>query len=165
MIKVFHHYISAVFLILFGIEYCVFFASMYFGSEFRFLLAESWYSEGYIVSASWIFATTLSFCLVGIGLYRRNLGHNEYELLSRTAVGFAGAIFTFACIYYFFSQFLIARSVLAFALILAFLGMLICRFIFIKIVGKNAFKKKVLVIGCGNNANKMLQSKSRLYWP
>ena len=161
MIKVFHHYISAVFLILFGIEYCVFFAAMYFGSEeFRFYYAESGYTEDYIITASWIFASTLSLCLAGIGLYRRNLVHIEYELLSRLTVGFSCATFTIVCIYYFFPQFLIVRSVLAYALMIAFLGMLTSRFIFIKAVGRNAFKKKIIVVGCGNNANKILQSKT-----
>jgi len=160
MIKIFHHYISTTFLILFAIEYGIFFAAMYFGSEFRFLYSESWYSEGYIVLSSWVFATTLSFCLVSIGLYRRNLGQNEYELLSRTTVGFSCSIFIIVCIYYFFPQFLIARSVLAYALIFAFLGMITCRFIFKQLVGQNALNKKILVIGCGNNANKILHSNN-----
>jgi sugar transferase (PEP-CTERM system associated) len=160
MIKIFHHYISAVFLVLFVVEYCIFFAAMYFGSEWRFFHADSWYSEDYIVLASQVFATALSFSLAGIGLYRRNLGHDDYELLSRTAVSFSCATFILVCIYYFFPQFLVARSVLAYALILAFSGMLTCRFIFKKIVGQNAFINKIIVVGCGNNANKILQSKT-----
>lgn len=160
MIRIFHHHISTAFLILYIVEYCVFFAAMYFGSEFRFLHAESWYSESYIILSSFIFATVQSLCLASIGLYRRSLGHNDYELLSRTAVGFACSIFIIASIYYIFPQFVIGRSVLAYALLLAFFGMMICRFIFKLLVGKDALKKKILLIGCGKNANKILQSNT-----
>ncbi len=134
MIRIFLHYISKVFLILFIIEYCVFFSAMYFGSEFRFLHAESWYSEGYIFLASTVFATTISLCLVGMGLYRRSIGQNDYELLARTTVAFSGSIFIVVSIYFFIPEFIIARSVLVYALILAYFGMLICRFIFNRVV-------------------------------
>lgn len=163
MIRVFLHYISTTFLILFIVEYCIFFAAMYLGSEFRFLHATSWYSESYIVLASVLFATTLSTCLAGIGLYRRSLGNNDYRLLARTTVGFSGTIFIVASIYYLFPEFIIARSVLAYALAIAFSGMMICRLIFKRVVGRDLLKKKILIIGCGKNAKKILDSNTGSY--
>ncbi len=74
MIRVFRHYISGAFFWLFFAEFGVFFAAMYYGSELRFLFAESWYSEEYILVASIIFATVLSLCLTGIGLYQKDAG-------------------------------------------------------------------------------------------
>ncbi len=158
MIRIFHHYISTAFLGLFIIEYSVFFSAMYFGSELRFLHSESWYTTQYIILASFFFSTILSLCLVGIGLYRRNLGSNDYELLSRCAVAFAAAIFILVSIYYIFPQFIIARSVLLYALVFAFSGMMFCRFIFKRLVGKKVLRKKILIIGTGNNAKKVLDS-------
>ena len=158
MLRIFRHYISKVFLSLFVVEFCIFFAAMYFGSEFRFLFANSWYSEGYIELASLIFAITLSFCFTGIGLYRRSLLWNDYELLARTAVGFSAAIFILVGIYYVYPEFVIARTVLAYALTFAFIGMMSCRLLFRRFVGQKILKKKILVIGCGKNAKKILQS-------
>jgi len=160
MIRIFHHYISKVFLSLFIVEFGIFFSAMYFGSEFLLHYTESRFSEDYILLSSLLFAITLTLSLSGIGLYRRSLGWNDYELLSRTSVGFSAAIFIIVSIYYVFPEFIIARSVLAYSLLLAFLGMMSCRFIFKRLAGKNVLKKKVLVIGSGNNAQKILKSNT-----
>ncbi len=158
MIKVFHHHISKVFLVLFVVEYSIFFAAMYFGSRVRFLYSESWYSKEYLILASMLFASTLAFSLSAIGLYRRSLGQNEYELLARTAVGFSISTFLIVGIYYIIPQVSIARSVLAYALIFAFLGMMVCRYVFKKVVKQDVLKKKILVVGGGDNAKKILQN-------
>ena len=158
MIKVFHHHLSKVFLVLFFIEYSIFFAAMYFGSRVRFLDSGSWYSNKHLVLASLLFASILSLCLAAIGLYRRSLGRNDYELFARATVAFSISTFLVVAVYYILPTFMIGRSVLAYALVFAFLGMLICRFIFKKVVKKNVLKKNILVVGCGNNAKKILQN-------
>ncbi len=160
MIRIYNHYISTVFLVLFVIEYCIFFAAMYFGNELRFLHTQSWYSDSQILLESFLFATTLSISIAGIGLYRRNLGLTEYELLSRTAVAFSISILILVTVYYISLDFIIARSILVYALIISLTGMLICRYIFNKLASKSILQKKILLIGSGNNANKILISKS-----
>jgi sugar transferase (PEP-CTERM system associated) len=133
---------------------------MHFGSDLRFLHTATWYTDNYINIASLIFATSLSLSFLGIGLYRRSIGWNDYELRSRTAVAFAIAIFVVVSIYYIFPEFLIARSVLAYALILALFGMIICRRLFIKLIGHNIFTRKILILGTGQKAKKVLQSNT-----
>ena len=158
MIRVSHHYISKVFLSLYLVEFCVFFAAMYFGSEFRFLFSESWYTEDYIIMASFLFATILSLCSAGIGLYRRSLGRSDYELLSRTAISFSASIFILVSIYYVFPEFVIARGVLAFALSFAFFGMMISRGIFYKLADEKVLRTQILIIGNGERARKIIES-------
>ncbi len=160
MIRIYNHYISTVFLVLFVIEYCIFYSSMYFGNELRFLYTKSWYSDSQILLESFLFATTLSISMAGIGLYRRNLGLTEYELLSRTSVAFSVSILILVTVYYISPDFIIARSILVYALIISLIGMLICRYIFNKLAGKSILQKKILLIGSGNNANKILNNKS-----
>ncbi|MCF6202804.1 MAG: TIGR03013 family PEP-CTERM/XrtA system glycosyltransferase [Methylococcaceae bacterium] len=160
MIRIYNHYISTVFLVLFVIEYCIFFVAMYFGNELRFLYTQSWYSDSQIVLESFLFATTLSISMAGIGLYRRNLGLTEYELLSRTSVAFSVSILVLVTVYYISPDFIIARSILVYALIISLIGMLICRYMFNKLAGKSLLQKKILLIGSGNNANKILNNKS-----
>lgn len=160
MIRIFHHYISTVFLALFVVEYCVFFASMYFGSQLYFLFFSpaQWYEETNIFIASILFAGSLSLCLAGIGLYRRSIGLKEYELLSRTAIGFSASILITVSIYYFYPQLFIGRGILSIALIMAVFAMLVCRFIFNKLAEQSILQKKILVLGSGNNAKKILKS-------
>jgi len=158
LIRIFRHYISSVFLWLFFAEFGIFLAAMYYGSNLRFLFAESWYTEEYVLIASFIFATVLSLCLTGIGLYRRTLARDDYDLFPRMAVGFAAAIVILVSIYYFFPQFQIARSVLAFAFAFAFLGLVISRLLFYRYTREERLKRRVLLVGHGRQAQKVIDT-------
>ncbi len=155
MIRIFRHYISRAYLWLLLVEFGVFFAAMYFGSHIRFLMAESWYTEYDITLASIIFSSVMSLSCLGLGLYRRTLSGEEYNLVARTCVSFGIAIFAVVTIYYLLPEFHIARSVLVYAVILAFLGIIITRFLFYKIVKLERLQRRVLVIGSGKKAHKL----------
>lgn len=156
MIRIFRHYISRAYLWLLVIEAGVFFAAMYFGSDIRFLSTESWYTEQDITLASIIFSIVLTVSCSGLGLYRRSLSWEESNLLARICVSFFIAIFTVVTIYYILPEFLIARSVLWYALVFAFVGMIVTRFLFYKLVNFEQLKRRVLVIGSGQKAEKLI---------
>jgi sugar transferase (PEP-CTERM system associated) len=155
MIRIFRHYISRAYLWLLLVEFGVFFAAMYFGSHIRFLMTESWYTEYDITLASIIFSSVMSLSCLGLGLYRRTLSGEEYNLVARTCVSFGIAIFAVVTIYYLLPEFHIARSVLVYAVILAFLGIMVTRFLFYKIVKLERLQRRVLVIGSGKKAHKL----------
>ena len=155
MIRIFRHYISRAYLILLIIEFCVFFASMYYGSDVRFLFTQSWYTDQDISVASIVFASALTLSCSGLGLYRRSLSWDDYSLLSRASVSFILAIFTVISIYYLIPDMLIARSVLIYAVVFAFLGIMITRFLFYRVANLDHLKRRVLVIGSGEKAQKL----------
>ena len=155
MIRIFRHYISRAYLLLLIAEFCVFFASMYYGSDFRFLFTESWYSDQDITLASFVFSFVLTLCCMGLGLYRRSLSWNDYSLLSRASVSFILAIFAVVTIYYLIPDILIARSVLVYAVIFAFLGLMISRFLFYRLANLEQLKRRVLVLGSGAKAQQL----------
>jgi sugar transferase (PEP-CTERM system associated) len=155
MIRIFRHYISRAYLWLLLVEFGVFFAAMFFGSHIRFLMTESWYTTYDITLASIIFSSVMSLSCLGLGLYRRTLSGEEYNLVARTCVSFGIAIFAVVTIYYLLPEFHIARSVLVYAVILAFLGIVITRFLFYKIVKLERLQRRVLVIGSGKKAHKL----------
>ncbi len=130
----------------------VFYLAMYLGSQIRFLYHPSWYSEQDIVFASLIFAAVLTLSNISLGLYRRNLGIQEYDLLARVSFSFGVAILVDVFVYYVFPEFLIARSVLGIALVCAFSGMMLVRYVFYRYAKLNRIKKQVLVIGSGKKA-------------
>jgi len=156
MIRIFRHYISRAYLWLLLIESCVFFTAMYFGSDVRFLMTESWYTEQDITFASIIFSLVMSLSCLGLGLYRRTLSGEEYNLVARTSVSFGIGIFAVVTVYYLLPEFHVARSVLVYAVIFAFLGVMITRFLFYKIVNLDRLKRRVLVIGSGKKAHKLI---------
>ncbi len=156
MIRIFRHYISRAYLWLLLIEFCVFFAAMYFGSDVRFLMTKSWYTEQDITFASIIFSSVMSLSCLGLGLYRRTLNWEDYNLMARTCVSFGIAIFTVVTIYYLLPEFHVARSVLIYAVIFAFVGIMITRFLFYKIVNLERLKRRFLVIGSGRKAHQLI---------
>ena len=156
MIRIFRHYISRAYLWLLLIEFGVFFAAMYFGSDVRFLMTKSWYTEQDITFASIIFSSVMSLSCLGLGLYRRTLSGEDYNLVARTCVSFGIAIFIVVTIYYLLPEFHVARSVLVYAVIFAFAGIMITRFLFYKIVKLERLQRRFLVIGSGKKAHKLI---------
>ena len=153
MIRIFRHYISSTYLWLIIMEYCVFFSAMYFGSKVRFLATESWYTEHDITLASIVFAMALSLSCLVLGLYRRSLSWEDYSLIRRMCVSFFIAFLIITQIYYSLPEFLIARSVLGYALFFGFFGMVVSRFLFYKFVNIDRIKRRILVIGGGEKAH------------
>ncbi len=156
MIRIFRHYISSAYLGLMLIEFSVFFSAMYLGSRVRFLSTQSWYSTHDINFACFVFASVLSLSCAGIGLYRRTLNLDDYNLLARTSIGFAIATFTVISIYYSFPNVLIARSVLMYAVLFALLMMVITRYLFYKLANHDLLKRRVLVIGSAKKAQQLM---------
>ena len=156
MIRIFRHYISRAYLWLLSIEFCVFFASMYFGSNVRFLMTDSWYTEQDITFASIIFASAMSLSCLGLGLYRRTLSGEDYNLVARACVSFGIAIFAIVTIYYLLPELYVARSVLIYAVAFAFLGIILTRYLFYKIVNIERLKRRFLVIGSGKKAYQLI---------
>ena len=156
MIRIFRHYISRAYLWLLLIESGVFFAAMYFGSDVRFLMTKSWYTEHDITLASIIFSSVMSLSCLGLGLYRRTLSGEDYNLVARACVSFGIAIFAIVTIYYLLPELYVARSVLIYAVAFAFLGIILTRYLFYKIVNLERLKRRFLVIGSGKKAYELI---------
>ncbi len=156
MIRIFRHYISRAYLWLIIIEAGIFFVSMYYGSKVRFLFTESWYTQEDITIASTVFSLVLMMCCLGLGLYRRTLSWDDYNLLARTFVSFCAAIFVVVTIYYLVPDILIGRSVLIYAVTFAFLGMMISRHLFYRFTKLDHLQRRVLIIGSATKASKLL---------
>ena len=156
MIRIFRHYISRAYLLLLLIEFCMFFAAMYWGSDIRFLMSESWYTENHITLASVIFSSVMSLSCIGLGLYRRTLSGEEYNLMTRICISFGLGILLIVSIYYLLPELYMARSVLVFAIMLAFIGISFIRYLFYKFANFDRLKRRFLVIGSGEKAQQLI---------
>lgn len=158
MIRIFRHYLSSAYIGLFFTEFAILFLSMYWGADLRFFYTSSWYTDEYIILSSSIFAIVTMISNVGLGLYRRSLSWDDYHLLPRIGVSFVCALLVLLIIYYSFPEFTIARSVLVYSFAMAALGILFSRYLFYTYVKHSDLKKKILVIGAGSNASKLVSS-------
>ncbi|NOQ65415.1 MAG: TIGR03013 family PEP-CTERM/XrtA system glycosyltransferase [Methyloprofundus sp.] len=156
MIRVFKHYISSAYLSLIVAEWLIFFLAMYWGSDVRFMKLDSWYSEQDIIEASIIFSAILSLSAVSIGLYRRSLDWDDYHLALRVCVSFALGSVVIISIFYLFPKYAVARSVFIYAIIFAFVGLMLSRYVFYHFANTDNLKRRVLVMGAGNKAHQLL---------
>jgi len=140
----------------------MFFAAMYLGSDIRFLMSESWYTENHITLASFIFSSVMSLSCIGLGLYRRTLSGEEYNLMTRICISFGLGILLIVSIYYLLPELYIARSVLVFAIMLAFIGMSCIRYLFYKFAHFDRLKRRFLVIGSGEKAQQLISLNESL---
>ena len=161
MIRVFKHYIASAYLWLILVEWLIFYLSMYLGSDIRFIYAPSWYTDKDIVEASIIFSVTLTLSCVGLGLYRRSLDWDDYNLVLRVCVSFAIAAAVIISIYYLFPKYLIARSVFIYSIGFAFLGMMLSRYFFYRYVSLDKLMRRVVVLGAGETAKQLGEVNSR----
>jgi sugar transferase (PEP-CTERM system associated) len=134
----------------------MFFLAMDFGSDARFLFTKSWYTQKDITMASAIFSFVLTTSCAGLGLYRRSLSQEDYALMARACISFLIAILSVILIYYLMPEFFIARSVLWYAVIFAFTGMMLTRYIFYRVASNESLNRKVLIIGSGHKAQKLI---------
>jgi len=155
MIRIFRHYISTAYLGLMLAEWIVFYLAMHWGSAVRFLYTSSWYSQEDMILASLVFSIVFTLSCSFLGLYRKTLDREEYNLLERINYSFVVAIFALVFIYYVFPELMLARSVLISALLFTLFGILLTRHLFYRFVNLDKLKRRVLVMGCGKRASEL----------
>lgn len=152
MMRIFRHYISTAYLGLMLVEWLVFYMSMYGGVALRYLYIPSWYFSDQMVDASLIYSIVFTCCCSFLGLYRKTLDKEEYNLLERINYSFCVAVFILVFIYYFVPELMLTRNVLILAILFSFAGMLITRYLFYRFVNLDTLKRRLLVIGGGPKA-------------
>lgn len=157
MIRIFNHYISKAYLLLLGLEFGIFFTTMYFSSEFLTNDPLGQYGTAF---ESFIFAAIVAISCIILGLYRRSLSLEDYSLIRRMGFSFFIAFLIVTQIDYFFPDFLVAHRVLDYGFVFAFLGMMLSRFLFYKFVNTDYLKRRILVIGGGEKAERLAQTNN-----
>lgn len=155
MIRIFRHYISTAYLGLMLVEWGVFYSAMHLGAAARFLYTSSWYTSEEMIEASLVYSGVFTLCCSFLGLYRKTLDKEEYNLLERINYSFCVAIFVLVFVYYIIPELMLARSVLVSAIIASFTGVLLTRYLFYRFVNLDNLKRRVLVLGAGNRASKL----------
>ena len=155
MIRIFRHYISTAYLWLMLTEWLVFFLAMYWGATVRFLYKDSWYTSEQMVEAAVVFSVAFMTSCSVLGLYRKTLDKEEYNLLERISYSFVVAIFLLVVVYYAIPGLMLARSVLVSAIIFSFLGLLVTRYLFYRYASHDKLVRRVLVVGCGERAGEL----------
>lgn len=162
MIRVFRHYISSVFVILFFLEIFVFAAAFPLGNVLRAQAGADMllpWRELYVPAG--IFTVVMLFSSTGMGLYQRAHDISDAALLLRILVTFMMGTVIMSLVFYAFPAYFVGRGVFGYALLLAFTGVLIGRFLFLSFVDRQSIKRRVLVLGAGYRGNMIQEFEHR----
>lgn len=153
MIRIFRHYISAVYLFLVVMEICIFFASIYLGYWIRFPQHPEW--PGTLLLPATVLSITFLVCATGVGLYQRTTDYKSAGVHLRILAGFAIGAIVMSLFFYTFPTYFVGRGAFGYALLIALVGVIAVRIIFYQFVDQENLKRRVLVVGTGTNAAKV----------
>lgn len=158
MTNLFKMHFPKPFLVLVTIEVGILVLSLYVGVlvswiEFDFSYDTISHHFPDSLGYSFIFITIM----FALGIYNPRVATTFPNVVIRLSVSFLLGLFVLTAIFYVFPEFLIWRSVLAGAMIAAFLGILVAHYVFMHAIDLTPLKRRVLVVGTGRQAARIEQ--------
>jgi sugar transferase (PEP-CTERM system associated) len=154
--RIFRHYVPGAFLLLGLMELIVFILSFHSAVYIRFASDSSAVAEhvGRLWPKSVTFAAVMLLSMIGLGLYDRLscTWENRSAMVLRVIAGFLFAVFPLAFIFYVIPQLSVWRGPAVMAVGISLIAVTTIRLIFVRVVDQKVFKRRVLVLGTGNNA-------------
>ena len=108
-----------------------------------------------------LMAVFITVAMAAFGLYQVHVRHNRLDFILRLLLSFAFGGIGLLVLYYLIPQAYVGRSIFAMTLTLAFVGIVAVRSASQNLFGGDAFKRRVLVYGAGNNASLINSSLRR----
>lgn len=162
MLRIFGHYIPTTIVLLMFLELVVLYASVYAGAYLRFFESEDLTANILLLEPLHIkagfFAAIMWLSMTAVGLHARSNVDDFAGTMIRIFLSFMLGLGAILTSFYIYPDVFLGRGVFAFALIIAFLGVLITRTIFQKLDNYSAFNRRLLVLGAGKKA-KLVESK------
>lgn len=157
MIRVFRHYIPVSLITLAAIELLILWFSIYIGVGIRFIGIDEGTLEsvGPLMPKAVVFVSVMMILMIAIGLYQRNYREGAVGMLVRIIASFLVGFFLMTMLFYALPTLFLGRGAFGLAFVVAFIGILLSRFIFLGVVDQDTMKKRVMVLGAGNQALKM----------
>ena len=162
MIRIYRHYISGIYLVVFVMELFVFSSAFYLGDLLRdFNRNLIFFISDGIWLPSLVFCVVMLFSATGMGLYQRAHDIGDVALLLRIFAGFlvGGAILSVQ--FNLFPQLFPWRRVAPYAMVVSLAGILVSRFLFFKSVDRGSLRRRILVLGAGNHGLMIQNFESR----
>jgi sugar transferase (PEP-CTERM system associated) len=162
MIRIFRHYISSVYLVIFLLDSGIFFSAFYLGNVLRFFPESlDLAMPGHLLAPSSIFMGVMVVSTTGMGLYQRVQSGGDAGLLLRILGSFVVGAIAIGLVFYVFPAVCIGRGIFGYAVLAAFGLMFGSRLLFLRFVDRQELKRRVLVLGAGYNASIIYDLETR----
>jgi sugar transferase (PEP-CTERM system associated) len=162
-VRIFNQYVPLRMLMLAGIDFVLLLLAALAGSLARYagdiiLLLNDY---PYLLLQAWVFAFVMFLGLFSTGLYQARLQLRTIGYLIRIGVSLTLGTFFLAVLFYIAEPLYMGRGMLAAATGLAFFFLCGSRIIFIRAVGDDFFRRRVIVFGAGRRALELADARMR----
>jgi sugar transferase (PEP-CTERM system associated) len=156
-IRVFKHYIPLPLVALAALEFCVLVVAIGAGIGIRYGIEGAALISELAVYTPEIttFATVHMLAMIAVGVYHMDHYRNLRVVTIRLAVSIVSGFLVLAMIYYIVPPLEIWRSAFVIGSLLAFVGILTVRSVFLQVTGLRTFGRRIAVLGAGRWAKRI----------
>ena len=155
-IRIFGHYVSLPLILLVLVEAAIHIGAVFLAATIRFpsvdYLTHVHGGTAPVLPRAALYALVMLGVMSAFGLYGSKLGNRNREYNIRFVASFPAAAIAMAIIFYAVPQSFLGRGIMAMSLLFSFFGTQLARTLFLRIVGHEALKRRVLVVGMGSRA-------------
>ncbi len=156
-VRIFGHYVSIPLFLLMFAEAAVHVEAVYLAGTLRFLdphfhLLSPAGDPQLLLPRALLYAMVMLGVMIAFGLYSAALYRETREYKVRFFASFPAAALAMMIIFYLVPQSLLGRGILAISLAFSLLLTMVARAVFFRVVGNEALKRRVLVLGSGSRA-------------
>jgi sugar transferase (PEP-CTERM system associated) len=154
MVRIFKHYVPVQVMMLAAVDVLVLFGSMYLGVQLRFVGGDTGGLEEMlpIWPKAVSYAVVIFMIAAAMGLYERDLFEGRWEYYSRFMMSFGLGLLSMMVVFYAVPGLFLGRGAFAFTMLFSMLGMVLSRGLFLRVVGHDVLRQRVLVLGAGSRA-------------
>ncbi|HUL92467.1 MAG TPA: hypothetical protein VLV56_08975, partial [Burkholderiales bacterium] len=155
-VRIFGHYVSLPLLVLVLVEAAIHAGTVYLAAALRFLeLHFHLYVEGAqasLLPRALVYSAVMLGVMTAFGLYGSALHKKDREYHVRFLASFPASAIVMAIIFYVVPTSVLGRGLMALSLFFSFVLTALVREVFFRVVGHEALKRRVLVLGSGSRA-------------
>ena len=163
-IRLFRHHVPTNYLLLAAIEILALITSVYVGVWLRFMenLREVEASVNAIWPKALVFAVVLVVMMTAMGMYQRSYREGMMGIILRILAAFILGMIGLSIIFYVKPSLLLGRGALGFSFAVAFVYVLVIRYIFYRVIDSNVVTRRILVLGTGKQAKQIALLRRRV---
>ena len=166
-VRIFGHYISIPLLLLMMVEVILHAGAVYFAGTVRFLDTQFQMQTAlgepiWLLPRALLYAFVMSGVMVTFGLYGSELNKADREYQVRFFASFPVGAVTMTIIFYVLPESALGRGVMALSIMFSLILTLLARAVFFGMIGHEALKRRILVLGTGSRAAEIDTLQSRL---
>lgn len=162
-VRILNHYLHTKFLVLGTIEFFVLLASLFIAVDLRNQFSDTELFLQSPVIQAFLFALVLNCCSLAMGVYTSVFKEGKAGMVLRTLVAycFLGMI-ALTALFFLIPGLYMGRGVLAYAVIVAFVSVLVVRMLFYLCVDMAKLGRNVVILGAGKQAAEILERMNKV---